>query len=120
MCVLEVLCVVYGIITLVRGRFPVGKNKEVRGPAAYLVGVTLLLVLPVAIILAIVMNWDNIANGGGGDPFKLDAKTVLPDVIAVFGCGGLAMIIALAKAELKQNRGRRRVRDYGTLADSLL
>ena len=108
LCILEILSIVYGIITLVRGRFPVSQNKEVQGPMAYVIGLMLLSILPVAVVLAVIMNWDDIKNGGGPQPFEFKASTVLPDVIAVFGVGGLAMILALATAQPKPKRRRKR------------
>jgi hypothetical protein len=117
LCILEVLCVVYGILTLVRGRFPVSQKKEVRGPTAYVIGVMLLAVLPVAVVLAIVLNWDAIKNGGGPQPFALKASTVLPDVLAVFVVGGGAMILALATAKPKRKPKRRRGEEYDDYED---
>lgn len=116
---LEIFCLVYGIITLVKGRFPVGKNKEVRAPAAYLVGMLLIAVVPVAIILGIALNWDDIKNGGGPQPFQFKLSTVLPDLIAVFGVGGAAMVVALSTAQPKRRpkRRRRRVDDYDDYED---
>jgi len=115
LCILEILCIVYGIITLVKGKFPVGKTKEVRGVPAYLIGLILLSVIPVAVVVAIIMNWDDIAQGKQPDPFKFEAKNVLPDVIGVFGCGGLALVIALMTAKPKEQD--RRQRDYDDYDD---
>jgi hypothetical protein len=119
LCVLEIFCLVYGIITLVNGRFPVGKNKEVRAPAAYLVGMLLIAVVPVAIILGIALNWDDIKNGGGPQPFQFKLSTVLPDLIAVFGVGGAAVVVALSTVQPKRRpkRRRRRVDDYDDYED---
>jgi len=118
LCILEVLCVVYGILTLVRGRFPVSQKKEVRGPTAYVIGILLLAVLPVAVVLAVALNWDDIKNGGGPKPFELKASTVLPDVLAVFVVGGGAMILALATAKPKRKpKRRRRVEEYDDYDD---
>jgi hypothetical protein len=113
LCILEILSVVYGIVTLVRGRFPISKTKEVRGPMAYVIGVMLLGVLPLAVVLALIMNWDELQQGGGPQPFELKASTVLPDVIAVVGLGGAAMILALVMAEpIKKKRRKPRDWDY--------
>ena len=118
LCVLEIASLVYGIITLVKGRFPVGKEKEVRGPAAYVVGLLLIAVVPVAVVLAVALNWDELQNGGGPQPFKFDLNTLQPDVIAVFGCGGAALVVALATAKPKRKpRRRRRVDDYDDYDD---
>jgi hypothetical protein len=113
LCVLEVLSLVYGIMTLVRGRFAWGKHKEVRGAPAYVIGVVLLATIPVAVVVAIVLNFDDIMKGNGPQPFQLGQmnwRTVLPDVIAVFGCWGTALVIAAVKAEPKR-RVRRRLAD---------
>jgi hypothetical protein len=113
LCVLEVLSLVYGIMTLVRGRFAWGKHKEVRGAPAYVIGVVLLATIPVAVVVAIVLNFDDIMKGNGPQPFQLGQmnwRTVLPDVIAVFGCWGTALVIAAVKAEPKR-RPRRRLAD---------
>jgi hypothetical protein len=112
LCILEILCLVYGIITLAKGKFPVGKTREVRGAPAYFIGVILLSIIPVGIGAFIVLNWDDLAQGQQPDPFKFDAKTILPDVIAVFGCGGLAMLIAFMNAKPKEDDRRSRRRDY--------
>jgi hypothetical protein len=112
LCVFEVLSLVYGIMTLVRGKFALGKTKEVRGAPAYVIGVVLLATIPVAVVLAIIMNFDDIMKGNqqGFQFGKLEAKTILPDLIAVVGCWGTAFLIAFVKAEPKVDdrpRGRR-------------
>jgi hypothetical protein len=107
LCVLEVLSLVYGIMTLVRGRFSLGKTKEVRGAPAYVIGVVLLATIPVAVVAAIIINFDDIAKGNGPQPFQMNAKTVLPDVIGVVACWGTALVIAFAKAEPKVDERRR-------------
>jgi hypothetical protein len=113
LCILEIASLVYGIMTLVRGRFPVSQRKEVRGPMAYVIGLMLIGLLPVAIVLAVAMNWDDLKNGGGPQLFQFNLKTILPDVIAVFGWGGLTMILALVSAQPKRKpRRRRRNADY--------
>jgi hypothetical protein len=117
LCILEILCLVYGIITLAKGKFPVGKTREVRGAPAYLIGVILLAIIPVGIGAFIILNWNDLAQGRQPDPFKFDAKTILPDVIAVFGCGGLAMLIALTNAKPKREDRPRRQRDYDDEVD---
>src|SRR5829696_4600525 len=118
LCILEILSVVYGIITLVRGRFPISQQKEVRGPMAYVIGLMLLSVLPVAVVLAVILNWEDMKNGGGPQPFEFKASTVLPDVIAVLGVGGAAMILALITAEpIRKTRRKRRVLDYDDYED---
>lgn len=112
-CVLEVLSIVYGIMTLVRGRFAYGKTKEVRGAPAYVIGVVLLAAIPVAVLAAIILNFDAFMQPGGPQPFQLGQmnwKTVLPDVIGVVGCWGTALVIAAIKAEPKIDQ-RRRVAD---------
>jgi len=106
-CVLEILSVVYGIMTLVRGRFSLSKHKEVRGVPAYVIGVILLATIPVAVVAAIILNFDDLMKGGGQQPFQMNAKSVLPDVIGVVGCWGTALIIAFIKAKPKVDERRR-------------
>lgn len=120
LCILEILCLVYGVITLAKGKFSVGKTREVRGAPAYLIGVILLAIIPVGIGTFIVLNWDDLAQGKQPDPLKLEAKTILPDVVAVFGCGGLAMLIALTNAKQKREDRSRRRRDYDDEFDDRL
>jgi hypothetical protein len=109
-CVLEVLSVVFGIMTLVRGRFSLNKNKEVRGPWAYVIGVVLLATIPVAVVAAVILNFDALFQPGGPQPFqlgKLDWRTMLPDAIGVVGCWGTALLIAAIKGEPKIDERRR-------------
>ena len=110
-CILEIAAVVYGIMTLVRGRFNYGKTKEVRGAPAYVIGVILLATIPLAVVLYLVLNFDDLQKGGQ-QPFqwgKLEWKQVLPELIAVIVCWGSALIIAAIKAEPKEDdRYRRR------------
>jgi hypothetical protein len=113
LCCLEILSVVLGIMTLVRGRFSFGKTKEVRGGPAYLIGVILLATIPVAVVAAVILNFEALMQPGGPPQFqwgKLDWRTILPDVIGVVGCWGTALVIAAIKAEPKVDE-RRRVAD---------
>ncbi|HEX3146612.1 MAG TPA: hypothetical protein VHR66_00830 [Gemmataceae bacterium] len=116
-CIIEIASVVFGIIIMIYGRFSLSQGKEVRGPAAYAVALILLSMIPVAVALALLMNWDDMQNGNV-QPFKVDAKTILPDAIAVLGCSGLALIVSLASAKPKLQRRRRpRHHDYDDYED---
>src|SRR6478609_7618436 len=106
-CVMEILSIVYGIMTLVRGRFALGKNKEVRGAPAYVIGVVLLCTLPLAILVALILNFDAIAKGDQNALMNRgNWRTMLPDVIGVVGCWGTALIIAFATAKPKVDERR--------------
>src|SRR4051812_30948683 len=96
MCVLQILSIIYGIMTLVRGRFSVGKTKEVRGAPAYVIGVVLLATIPVGIVAFFVLNFDAIMKG---DPNafqmgRMDWRAWMPDVLGVVLCWGTALTIA--------------------------
>jgi hypothetical protein len=112
LCVLEIMSVIYGIMTLVRGRFSFGKTKEVRGAPAYVIGVVLLATIPVAVFAAVILNFDAIVKGDE-NAFqwgRVDWRAWMGDVIGVVGCWGTALVIAAAKAEPKVD-DRRRVVD---------
>ena len=118
-CILEILSVVYGILTLVRGRFALGTNREVRGAPAYVIGVVLLATIPVAVLAAIVLNFDDIVKGNQAALNNVNAKTILPDAIGVVGCWGTALIIAFATARPKVNERRSVTPDYDDYDDDL-
>jgi hypothetical protein len=92
-CALEVLALIYGIMTLVRGRFSWGKTKEVRGAPAYVIGVVLMATIPLAMLLWVIFNFDELQKGGPPQ-FRMDARAVLPEIVAVAVCWGSALLIA--------------------------
>jgi hypothetical protein len=118
-CVVEILSIVLGIMTLVRGRFSLGKDKEVRGAPAYLIGVVLLAIIPVGVVAFIILNFDDLMKGGGPQGFQMNAKAVLPDVIGVVLCWGTVLIIFFAKAKPKVDERRRVTGEYDDYDDDL-
>jgi hypothetical protein len=115
---LEILSIVYGIMTLVRGRFSLGKNKEVRGAPAYVIGVVLLCTLPLAVLVALILNFDAIAKGDQNALMNRgDWRVWLPDVIGVVGCWGTALVIAFATAKPKVDERRVVADEYDDFDD---
>lgn len=111
MCLIEIACLVFGIIVLVRGRVPLSANKEVRGAPAYLVGLLLAAVFPLALLIGLVVGFQRAQNGQPVNIQQPDLSLVLIDVGVVAGCGITALVIALATAQPKKNKRRRRAQE---------
>jgi uncharacterized membrane protein len=95
---LEIIMLVMGIVVLVRGRLSLSKKKEVRGPIARLVG--LIMIAPVPIVL----GYAAVTGKGAGDgPF---GELFVIELGAVLACFILALILAYANAELKEDQHR--------------
>jgi len=116
-CIVEILSIVLGIMTLVRGRFSLGKEKEVRGAPAYLIGVVLLAIIPVGVVAFIILNFDDLMKGGGPQGFQVNAKAVLPDVIGVVLCWGAVLINFFATAKPKVDERRVVADEYDDFDD---
>jgi hypothetical protein len=64
LCAAEIGMLVFGIITLVKGRFKLSRRKVVVGGPAYLIGVLLILPLPIALVIGIALGTSQAASGG--------------------------------------------------------
>jgi hypothetical protein len=64
----EIAALIFGIISLVTGKFTLSRNKVVRGAPARVVGLLLVLILPVALGLAVVVAAMLMAQGRLPDP----------------------------------------------------
>jgi hypothetical protein len=104
-CILEIACVVFGIIVLVKGRVSLSAKKEVRGGPAYLVGIILISVLPLAIGFGIVMG---IRQAQQGAQPGIDWTGVAIEMGLIIGCAVTAFVVALATAKPKKKKKRRR------------
>jgi hypothetical protein len=63
---------VYGIVTLVRGRFPLTRNRVVTGGPAYLIGVLLTATLPALLVMGMVIGFVATVRAGGAPPNPLE------------------------------------------------
>ena len=103
MCIVEIACLVFGIIILAKGKVSLSANKEVRGGPAYIIGLLLLAVFPIALVIGIVVGIQKAKQGG---PMQFDLSLVLIDLGVVVGCAAPALIIALATAKPKRRKRR--------------
>lgn len=109
LCIVEIACLVFGIMTLVKGVVPVSSTKEVRGAPAYVIGLLLLAVFPLALCTGIVIGIQQ-AQQGGPAPAGFDLSLIWIDLAAV-GVGVIpSIIIALVAAKPKLKK-KKKVRD---------
>ncbi len=104
MCIVEIACLVFGIIILAKGKVSLSAKKEVRGGPAYIIGLLLLAVFPLAVVIGLVVGLQKAKQGG---PMQFDLSLVLIDVGVVVGCALPALLIALATAKPKRRKRRR-------------
>jgi hypothetical protein len=120
MCLIEIACLVFGIIILARGQVPLSSTKEVRGGPAYLIGLILIAIFPLALGIGFVVGFQRAQQGQPVNLQNMDMSLVLIDLGILGGCSLLALIIALATAQPRQRRKRRRSdeeRDYDDYTD---
>jgi|SRR5215469_14146232 len=55
-CIAEIAMFVFGIMTLVKGRFVLSRDRVVEGPPAYLIGAILVGTLPTIVLIAFVLG----------------------------------------------------------------
>jgi hypothetical protein len=108
LCVLEIACLVFGIVILAKGRVSLTARKEVRGGPAYVIGLLLIAVLPVAVTLGIVVGLNAAQNAGGGGGFRLNPAFALIDLGVVVVLGLIALVVALVTAQPKRKKKKRR------------
>ena len=63
-CLVEIGMMVFGIVTLVKGRFPVSKNRVVTGGPAYLIGAILTGTLPILFAVGLFIGFMAVARTG--------------------------------------------------------
>ncbi len=57
MCLIaEIVMTIFGIVTLVKGKFTLSRNKIVTGPPAYAIGVLLTATLPLLLVVGLVVG----------------------------------------------------------------
>jgi uncharacterized membrane protein HdeD (DUF308 family) len=78
----DVACFIFGIIALMKGVLPLPWNREVRGPAAYVVGLLLVAILPctVTTVFIMLLNDDQVQP-----PPKGELKTESWIILYCFG-----------------------------------
>lgn len=91
---LEIGLIVWGIIILVKGQVALSPNRVVRGAAARIVGVFLLLPLPLAFATGIVMGFMMVAQGKRLEVEELRATGFVVEVSILLGCIFVALLIA--------------------------
>jgi hypothetical protein len=99
-CILiDIAMLVFGIITLVRGRFLLTRAKEVRGWPARLIGVVLLLPFPLAFLAGIVLGAIFVVQGQDvqGKDLELVTRGVGRAIVVL--CFLTAIGIAVAYAQ---------------------
>jgi hypothetical protein len=92
LCIVEIAMSVFGIVTLVRGKFSFTKNKVVTGLPAYAIGIILTLTLPLLLCMGFVIGL-LIAINAQGRPVPPDAMlkyawmdmVVVPIILVIVG-----------------------------------
>jgi hypothetical protein len=101
LCVAEIGMLVWGIITLVKGKFKLSSRKVAVGGPAYFIGVLLILPLPVAFVIGFAIGAAQAA--GGGDVNLQDPGQVLMyagiELAVVLGLFLLALLVYAATAK---------------------
>lgn len=92
---LEIAMLIFGIVTLVRGKFYVSKTRAAVGGPAYLAGVVLLLPLPLAFTGGFIYGAMMAAEGREIDNVQL----LIAEVILVVICLVIAYIIGNMNAK---------------------
>jgi hypothetical protein len=116
LCIIEIACLVFGIVILATGRVSLSAKKEVRGGPAYLIGLLLLAVFPLALGIGFIVGVQKAQQGQQAN--GLDPSLVLIDLGVVAGCTIPALIIAIATAKPKEaKRRKRRDEDYDDYDD---
>jgi hypothetical protein len=104
-CIGELICLIFGIIALVKGEFKLSANRVVRSGPARLIGVLLLLPLLFGTggeaVFGGLLAARAIQQGKQFDP--QDVKGATPTLLLIHGLGGglpllIALIVALATA----------------------
>ncbi|MGF1577741.1 MAG: hypothetical protein ACFCD0_00095 [Gemmataceae bacterium] len=109
---LALAMMVLGIITLVRGKFQLTRDKVVYDTPARIVGLLLLIPFPVLISLTVLIGLEVIFHGGVHDP-RMDwlyLIFLIASVVLIFGGFGCAIGIANAYGEPSREERARRLR----------
>ncbi len=91
---LEIALLIWGIGTLIKGRFGVGSNRVVRGIPARVVGVFLLAPLPLALATGFTLGFIWAIQGRQPDDDEIQATAVIAELSILFGCVVVALLIA--------------------------
>jgi hypothetical protein len=105
LCILEIACLTFGITILVRGRVSLSAKKEVRGGPAYLIGLLLIAILPLAAGIGLVVGIQQ-AQQGNAVGFNPAFALIDLGVVGVLGISALLIALATAKPKLKPKRRR--------------
>lgn len=97
LCALEIGLLIWGIVTLIKGRLTVSKNKVVTGGRARLIGVIMLLPLPLAFIMGAIIGVTKAANNQSAD--MTDPVLIGVEAAIVLGLGALAIVLGLILGE---------------------
>jgi hypothetical protein len=108
---MEILMLVFGIITLITGKFTVSRGKVVRGVPARSTGLVMILPLPLALGAVVLIGVILVATGQAADEKMVRLVVTIVEASIVGICFVIAMIIARVNAE-PSDRPRRRREDY--------
>src|SRR6476646_3309732 len=103
MCdILALAMLIFGIITLITGKFTVTRGKTVYGAPARIVGAIMLLPLPLLLVVGVALGFGMLARGQQlnlDDASRLRTLGLILGLGVVGGCFVLALVVAWLNAE---------------------
>ncbi|HEX7449146.1 MAG TPA: hypothetical protein VF306_16450 [Pirellulales bacterium] len=114
-CFVEVGMFVFGIITLVKGRFQLSRTKVVVGAPAYAIGAILTAVLPVALMIGVIVGLAVFAQAGAapGEGINAQQRIAYGSVDAGVVLVALVAVMAIAFATAKEAAKKPRATPFG-------
>ncbi len=108
MClVLEILMLVFGIVTMITGKFTLTRSKIVRGTPARIVAGIMLLPLPLALVVGVPIVATILAKRGDEDKARLIGTIVEASIVLICFIAAMTTAAIYAGPPPKKRRPRR-------------
>src|SRR5262245_22776967 len=92
---LEIGMIVWGLVALFRGEFQLNPTRVVKGVAARLIGLLLLLPLPVSFAIGFLIGLSVASEGRRFDPAAWRLTLVAVEAAVTLGCLAVALLAGL-------------------------
>jgi hypothetical protein len=106
--VCDIIMLIFGIITLVRGKFLLTRAKEVRGVPARIIGVILMLPLPLSFMAGLVLGAVIAAQGKNEDELRTAGIILGVSITAICFISAIVLAAVTAQPVVKEPSARRR------------